>query len=100
MVECIAESVVSEDMFTAEQVRTWRQQVAVQRDILFHRSWKNRRQVVPLKSREQEQNFQFVVEWYEEFGDVVGRVKERQRMDRLIALGYDVNAPREEQPDV
>ena len=76
-----------------EQVREWRRQVAEQREILFRRNWKNMRHLLALRSREEEEAFDFVLEWYEEFGDVVGREKERQRLDKLISLGLDVNAP-------
>jgi hypothetical protein len=84
--------------FPAALVREWRKQVKEQREFMFHRNWKNTRQVPNLQSRTDAQNFQFVVEWYEEFGDVVGRTKNRARLDKLIAMGIDVNLPREEQP--
>lgn len=100
MIQSIADTVVLDEDFTREQIQEWRRQVIEQRDTLFNRNWKNRRQIVPLRSRAQEESFQFAVEWYEEFGDVVGRVKQRQRMDKLIALGYDVNAPADELPAV
>lgn len=86
--------------FSAKQIDVWRNQVNEQRDLLFRRNWKNRRPVIGLRSREQESNFRFVVGWCEEFSDVVGRRKERQRLDKLIAIGVDVNLPREEQPEV
>ena len=86
--------------FPAEQVREWRRQVLQQREILFRRNWKNRRQAVSLRSKVEEEDFQFVVEWCEEFDEVVSRTKERSRMDKLIALGLDVNAPPDQLPKV
>lgn len=88
-----SEMVAELDAPSPEVVKEWKRQVAEQREILFRRNWKNQRQMVALSSREDEANFQFVVEWCEEFDDVVGREKERNRLDRLIALGLDVNAP-------
>jgi len=96
MAESAREAAAAVDGFTREQVREWRRQVTEQREILFRRNWKNQRGILALRSREEEDAFQFVLEWYEEFGDVVGREKERQRLDHLIELGLDVNAPPEE----
>ncbi len=84
------------DGFSKEEVSKWRRQVMEQRDLLFRRNWKNMRQVLALRSREEEAAFQYVLEWYEEFGDVVGRQKQRERFDKLIAMGLDVNAPNED----
>ena len=81
--------------FSPEQVRQWRRQVADQRDRLFRQNWKNVRYIPALRSKEEEDAFTFVLEWYEEFGDVVGRQKQRERMDKMIALGVDVNSPPE-----
>lgn len=78
---------------TESKVLEWHQQVQKRREELFKRNWKNRRPALPLKSRHQEKMFQFVVEWYEEFDEVVGRERERNRLDRLIEMGLDVNAP-------
>ena len=79
--------------FAPQEVKRWRAMVSVEREALFRRNWKNRKQVVPLSSREYEMSFQSLVEWCEEFNDVVGRKREKSRMDKLIALGLDVNAP-------
>ncbi len=79
--------------FPPELVSRWRAQMEEQREMLFRRNWKNPRQIVLLKSREYEENYQFVLEWVDEFEDVVGRQKERDRLDSLIARGLDVNAP-------
>jgi hypothetical protein len=86
---------VREDVieFPPELVSRWRLQMEEQREMLFRRNWKNPRQIVLLKSREDEENYQFVLEWVDEFEDVVGRQKERDRLDSLIARGLDVNAP-------
>ncbi len=79
--------------FTDAQITRWRQQVLEQRERLFRRNWKNCRPKVGLQSKFEEEAFQFIVEWCEEFDEVVGREKERDRLDGLIAQGLDVNAP-------
>ena len=80
--------------FTPETVAEWKRQVEERREELFRRKkWKNDRLFPDLRSRQQDQNFRFVLEWCEEFGDVVGRERERDRLDRLIEKGMDVNAP-------
>ncbi len=81
--------------FAPEQVRQWRRQVTEQRDKLFRQNWKNTRNIPALRSKEEDDAFTFVLEWYEEFGDVVGRQKQRERYDKMIALGIDVNNPPE-----
>ena len=83
------EDIVFSDALVAE----WKKGVQKRREELFRRNWKNRRPVLPLKSRQQEKTFEFVVQWYEEFDEVVGRERERHRLDRLIEQGLDVNAP-------
>lgn len=85
--------------FSTELVKKWRQQVAEQREWMFRRNWKNVRQMLALRSKEQEEDFQFVVGWYEEFSEVVGRERERGRLDRIKALGLDVNSPNEKLPE-
>lgn len=70
-----------------------RKGVAKRREQLFRKNWKNRRPSVPLRSLHQERSFRFVIEWYEEFDEVVGRERERTRLDNLIEKGLDVNAP-------
>ena len=79
--------------YSEKQVSEWRHNVLKRREELFKRNWKNRRPTPTLKSRTQEQAIKFVVEWYEEFDEVVGRERERNRLDRLIEQGLDVNAP-------
>lgn len=76
-----------------ESISAWRAAVQARREELFRRNWKNRRTNPMLRSRQQERNFQFVVEWYEEYDEVVERERERARLDGLIARGLDVNAP-------
>lgn len=80
-------------IFTEAYMEELKKNVARRREELFRKNWKNRRPVVPLRSLQQEKSFKFVVEWYEEFDEVVGRERERVRLDRLIAQGEDVNAP-------
>lgn len=79
-------------VFSEATIKEMRIGVQKRREELFRRNWKNRRQALPLRSREQEQSFKFVVEWYEEFDEVIGRERERARLDKLIASGEDVNA--------
>ena len=81
------------DIYTKEYMEELRKNVTRRREELFRKRWKNRRPIVPLRSLQQEKSFQFVVEWYEEFDEVIGRERERTRLDRLIAQGEDVNAP-------
>jgi len=78
--------------FSAEDVSLWRKQVAEQRDLLFRRNWKNQRPKLKLKSKGEVESFAYIVEWCEEFDEVVGREKERRFIDQLIADGKDVNA--------
>ncbi len=83
----------NEIVFSEIKLTEWREGVRKRREELFRRNWKNRRSVPLVKSRQQEKSFQFVVEWYEEFDEVVARERERNRLDKLIASGLDVNAP-------
>ncbi|MDR2391613.1 MAG: hypothetical protein LBE84_08050, partial [Planctomycetota bacterium] len=57
--------------------------VSKRREELFRRDWRNERIIPLLKSRQQEKNFQFVVEWCEEFGEVIAKEREKIRLDRL-----------------
>jgi len=70
--------------YSAEQIADWRRQVTRRREELFQKSWKNMRQDVAPRSRAQDQSIQFMVEWVEEFDEVVGRVQERARLDTLL----------------
>ncbi len=80
--------------------KAWRQAVVDRRIKLFRKHWKNRRQMPDLISRGEARDFEFVVEWYDESDDVINRNQERRRLDKLIAIGVDVNLPREQQPAV
>jgi hypothetical protein len=84
----------------AGAAKTWRQAVIDRRVKLFRKHWKNRRQTPDLISRGEARDFEFVVEWYDESDDVISRSQERRRLDKLIAIGVDVNLPREQQPAV
>lgn len=86
--------------FSAERVAQWRADIARRREELFRRNWKNGRSLLRLQSRDEAAAFQFILEWCDESTDVVGRDQERNRLDKLIALGVDVNLPREQQPRV
>lgn len=102
-----ASAVLDETETTAEtkeaisaQVMKWRQQMEEKRFELFRTNWKNRRSKPGLQSWDDAKSFQFIVEWYDEFGDLVDRDKMRRRLDALIEMGLDVNAPKEELPRV
>lgn len=86
--------------FSESRVEQWRADVARKRVELFRRNWKNGRPVLRLQSRDEAAAFQFILEWCDESTDVVTREQERNRLDKLIALGVDVNLPREMQPRV
>ncbi len=83
----------NEIVFSENKLTEWREGVQKRREELFRRNWKNRRPSPHLRSRQQERSFQFVVEWYEEFDEVVARERERNRLDKLISKGLDVNDP-------
>ena len=89
----MAASAANQEFFTKEQVAEWRRQVKVRRQELFKKGWKNERPNVALRSRSQEQSFQFVLEWYEEFDEVVGRTRERARLDRILEKTREANVP-------
>lgn len=84
----------SEIVFPESKLAEWRDGVQKRREELFRRNWKNRRPLPQLRSRQQEKNFEFVLEWYEEFDEVVARERERNRLDNLISRGLDVNDPK------
>jgi hypothetical protein len=52
--------------------------VLKRREELFRSGWKNRRQALPLMSRDEDNTFRFLVEWCEEFEEV--RHKHRERL--------------------
>lgn len=81
-------------VFPESKLAEWKEGVKKRREELFRKNWKNRRNAPNLRSRQQERNFQFVLEWYEEFDEVVARERERNRLDNLIARGLDVNDPK------
>ena len=83
-----------EIIFSAEEVGRWKREVAMKRDKLFSRNWKNRRLVPHLKSRQDVEKFDFLVGWVNEVDEVVKREKERNLFDDLHDLGLDVNDPR------
>ena len=69
--------------FSGLELEKWREGVRKRREEMFRRNWKNHRPASILKSRSQEMNFKFVIEWCEEFEEVIGRERERNRLDRL-----------------
>ena len=83
-----------------EQTGDWRKGVEQKREALFRRHWKNRRHIPGLVSLGAARDFEFIIEWCDESGDVLNRDQERRRLDKLIAIGVDVNLPREQQPIV
>ncbi|MCX7936039.1 MAG: hypothetical protein N3A66_12365 [Planctomycetota bacterium] len=74
-----------------DDVAALRRKVAEYRDALFRRGWKNQRPKVRLKSRSEMQIFDSLVEWCEEFDEIVGKNQEKKYFDELIAAGIDVN---------
>ncbi|MHC4885825.1 MAG: hypothetical protein ACYTGH_12155 [Planctomycetota bacterium] len=52
--------------------------VLQRREELFRSGWKNKRQALPLMSRDEDNKFRFLVEWCEEFEEV--RHKHRERL--------------------
>ncbi len=83
---------------SARQAERWRREVEEKREELFRRNWKNRRNIPILKSKGEAEMFQFIIEWCDEYDELVDRNLERRRLDKLMELGLDVNAPREDQP--
>jgi hypothetical protein len=86
--------------FSESEINQWREGVVKIREKMFRKHWKNRRQIPDLVSRTDARNFEFIVEWYDESPDFINRNQERRRLDKLIAIGVDVNLPREQQPVV
>ena len=84
----------NEIVFSESKLAEWREGVLKRRSELFRRNWKNRRANPQQRSRQDEKGFQFVLEWYEEFDEVVARERERNRLDKLLAQGLDVNDPK------
>ena len=84
--------------FTREDVLRWRNGVVQKRQVLFRKHWKNRRVIPNLISLEAARDFEFVLDWYDESDEVIVRDRERRRLDKLMALGVDVNLPKEKQP--
>ncbi len=81
-------------VFPESKIAEWKEGVQKRREELFRRNWKNRRPSPAIRSRQQEKSFEFVLEWYEEFDEVVARERERNRLDKLISKGLDVNDPK------
>jgi len=74
-----------------ESAVTLRRKISEYRDLLFRRGWKNQRPKVRLKSRAEMRIFDSLVEWCEEFEEIVGKNQEKKYFDELIAAGIDVN---------
>ena len=83
----------NETVISDETIREWRAGVLKRREELFRRNWKNKRPVLQQRSRRQELAFKFLLEWYEDFDEVVAREREKSRLDKLIFEGQDVNSP-------
>ena len=84
----------NEIVFSESKLAEWKEGVLKRRSELFRRNWKNRRANPQQRSLQDEKGFQFVLEWYEEFDEVVARERERNRLDKLLAQGLDVNDPK------
>ena len=86
--------------FSDEEVEMWHKDAQMQRDQLFRRRWQNPRNIPDLVSLEAARDFEFVVDWYHESGELMDRLRDIRYYDKLIELGLDVNKPRELQPSV
>jgi hypothetical protein len=53
------------------------QAVKIRRDEIFRSGWKNTRHLSPLVSRAEDSKFHFLVEWCEEFDNVISHHRER-----------------------
>lgn len=89
----------NEIVFSESKVAEWKAGVLKRREELFRRNWKNRRANPQPRSRQEELGFQFVIDWYEESGEVDARKRERSRLDKLLAKGLDVNDPKNRESD-
>lgn len=85
---------------TVEEVLVWQSEVAQRRTQIFRRRWQNPRNVPDLVSLEATRDFELVVDWYHESGELMDRQRDIRYYDKLIELGLDVNKPRELQPAV
>ena len=86
--------------FSAEEVDMWRRDANMRRDQLFRRRWQNPRNIPDLVSLEAARDFEFVVDWYHESGELMDRLRDIRYYDKLLKLGLDVNKPRELQPAI
>lgn len=80
----------SDDVFSQETITKWREGVQARRQELFQRNWKNKRPVVQQRSRSQEAAFKFILDWTEEFEEVVARERERNRLDKLMSQARNI----------
>lgn len=88
------------EYFSAEEVEMWKKDVQMRRDQLFRRRWQNQRNIPHLVSLEAARDFEFVVDWYHESGELMDRLRDIRYYDKCIELGLDVNKPREMQPAI
>ncbi len=51
--------------------------VRARREELFRSGWRNPRELLPLISRQEDNAFRFLIEWCEEFEEVIGRQRQR-----------------------
>ncbi len=65
---------VGEGTRTGDGVRA---AVRSRRDELFRSDWRNPRELLPLLSRTEDNAFQFLIEWCEEFDEVIGKKRDR-----------------------
>ena len=85
----------NEAVLSEIKLAEWREGVKQRREELFRRKWKNSRPTPLLRSRQQDRNFQFVVEWYEEFDEIVAREREKNRLDKLNSKNCEFDNPPE-----
>lgn len=86
--------------FSAKDAEMWQKDVAMRRDQMFRRRWQNPRNIPDLVSLQEARDFEFVVDWYHESGELMDRLRDIRYYDKLIKLGLDVNKPRELQPAI
>jgi hypothetical protein len=54
-----------------------REAVRQRRDELFRSDWRNPKEITPLLSRAEDNSFQFLIEWCEEYEEVMSKQRER-----------------------
>ena len=79
-----------------KEEKQWQELVAKRRHELFRTDWKNPRKVIQLQSLVDAETIDFAIDWRDESGELVERIQEKVRLNRMIEQGLDVNMPREQ----